>query len=135
MESHILVKRITFPQICKGCLPDVLHLLCIHRFAWSAIIVISSGFDFHESDFAEGAQTRKACTVGCIGCMKCQKVCKFEAVTVENNLATIDYDKCKNCGLCQKECPTGAILSFRKKKAPVKKPDATAAPAAESANA
>ena len=86
---------------------------------------------------AKGAQTRKACTAGCIGCMKCQKICKFEAVTVENNLATIDYDKCKNCGMCAKECPTGAILSFRKKKAPAKKPAAPKAdaPAAEAPKA
>lgn len=86
---------------------------------------------------AKGAQTRKACTAGCIGCMKCQKICKFEAVTVENNLATIDYDKCKNCGMCAKECPTGAILSFRKKKAPAKKPVApkTEAPAADAPKA
>lgn len=71
---------------------------------------------------AKGAQTRKSCSVGCIGCMKCQKACKFEAVTVENNLAKVDADKCKNCGLCAKECPTGAILNLRpKKKAPVKK--------------
>ena len=51
---------------------------------------------------------------------------------MENNLATIDYDKCKNCGMCAKECPTGAILSFRKKKAPAKKP---AAPKAEAPKA
>lgn len=75
----------------------------------------------------KGAVTRKACQNGCIGCMKCQKSCKFEAITIENNLARIDYDKCKNCGLCAKECPTGAIVNYRKKKAPAK----PAAPKAE----
>ena len=59
--------------------------------------------------------------------MKCQKVCKFEAITVENNLAKIDPEKCKNCGLCAKECPTGAIINMRVRK-PVAKP---AAPKAE----
>lgn len=77
---------------------------------------------------AKGAKTRKACSTGCIGCMKCQKTCKFEAITIENNLAKVDYEKCKNCGLCAKECPTGAILNLRKKKAPAVKP---AAPKAE----
>ena len=52
--------------------------------------------------------------------MKCQKTCKFEAITVENGLAKIDYEKCKNCGLCVKECPTGAIITLRKKKAAAK---------------
>lgn len=79
------------------------------------------------SSKAKGAATRKVCTNGCIGCMKCQKVCKFEAITVENNLAKIDPEKCKNCGLCAKECPTGAIINMRVRK-PVAKP---AAPKAE----
>ena len=52
--------------------------------------------------------------------MKCAKVCKFDAITVENNLAHIDPLKCKNCGLCAKECPTGAINNMRVKKAPAK---------------
>ena len=54
--------------------------------------------------------------------MKCQKACKFDAIYVENNLARVDFDKCKNCGLCEKECPTGAIINLRpKKKAAPKK--------------
>jgi Na+-translocating ferredoxin:NAD+ oxidoreductase RNF subunit RnfB len=62
----------------------------------------------------KGAVARKNCSNACIGCMKCTKVCKFEAITVEDNLARIDPAKCKSCGLCAIECPTGAINSFRK---------------------
>lgn len=65
------------------------------------------------SSTAKGAVARKQCTNACIGCMKCTKVCKFEAITVENNLARIDPAKCKNCGLCMKECPTGAIINMK----------------------
>ncbi|MBP5716661.1 MAG: RnfABCDGE type electron transport complex subunit B [Bacteroidales bacterium] len=57
----------------------------------------------------KGATARKACSSACIGCGKCQKVCKFEAITVENNVAFIDNEKCKACGMCVSECPTGAI--------------------------
>ncbi len=57
----------------------------------------------------KGAVARKACASACIGCGKCQKVCKFEAITVENNVAFIDNEKCKACGMCVSECPTGAI--------------------------
>ena len=57
----------------------------------------------------KGGVARKACKAACIGCSKCAKVCPFEAITVENNLAYIDYTKCKLCKKCVAECPTGAI--------------------------
>ena len=58
----------------------------------------------------KGPIAKKACAVACVGCGKCQKVCKFEAITVENNLSYIDYSKCKMCTKCVDECPTGAII-------------------------
>ena len=59
----------------------------------------------------KGAVAMKACKNACIGCGKCQKACKFEAITIENNVAWIDSDKCKACGMCVSECPKGAILA------------------------
>lgn len=59
----------------------------------------------------KGGVARKACTAACIGCGKCAKVCAQEAITVENNLAYIDFTKCKLCKKCVAECPTGAIHS------------------------
>lgn len=57
----------------------------------------------------KGAVARKACSVSCIGCGKCAKVCAFDAITIENNLAYIDPSKCKLCRKCVDECPTKAI--------------------------
>lgn len=57
----------------------------------------------------KGAPARKACLSACIGCGKCQKECNFDAITVENNLAYIDWQKCRLCRKCEAACPTGAI--------------------------
>ena len=78
----------------------------------------------------KGAAARKACKAACIGCSKCAKVCPFEAITVENNVAYIDYTKCKLCKKCVAECPTGAIHAVNFPVVKQKPETASAAPAA-----
>ena len=60
----------------------------------------------------KGALVRKACSTGCIGCMKCTKVCEYDAIHVDNALAEIDPEKCTGCGLCADNCPTECITIF-----------------------
>lgn len=57
----------------------------------------------------KGAQTRKACKVGCIGCMKCQKTCQHDAIHVKNFVAYVDQEKCTGCGDCVAGCPAHCI--------------------------
>ncbi|MDR2414835.1 MAG: RnfABCDGE type electron transport complex subunit B [Odoribacteraceae bacterium] len=56
-----------------------------------------------------GALSRAACGASCIGCGKCARDCSFGAIIVENNLAYIDFHKCRLCRKCVSSCPTGAI--------------------------
>jgi len=57
----------------------------------------------------KGPAAKKACSAACIGCGICQKICTHDAITVENNVAYIDFNKCKLCRECEALCPTGAI--------------------------
>ena len=57
----------------------------------------------------KGAAAMKACKAACIGCGKCEKECKFEAITISNNLSYIDFNKCRMCKKCVEACPTKAI--------------------------
>lgn len=84
----------------------------------------------------KGAVSMKACKASCIGCGKCQKVCKFDAIKVENNLCYIDPEKCKACGMCMNECPTKAIkATFEAPAKPAPKPAEQPAAEKPAANA
>ncbi len=58
-----------------------------------------------------GNITRKACSAGCIGCMKCSKVCPTEekAISVTDNNAIIDHELCIGCAKCAENCPVKCI--------------------------
>ena len=59
----------------------------------------------------KGKDVRVACKTGCIGCMICTTQCEAGAITVENNLARIDYEKCTGCGKCAQKCPQKIIVA------------------------
>jgi len=63
----------------------------------------------------KGAQVRKVCTAGCIGCGICAKNCSYQAIKIENNLAVVDTKICTeqcNEATCVLKCPTKAITEL-----------------------
>lgn len=90
-------------KACKKCIAVCPHHL-IELVPYDSIVKVAC------SSKDRGPVVKKACDTGCIGCKICEKNCKFDAIHVEDNLARIDYEKCKNCGLCAMKCPSKIIL-------------------------
>jgi dihydropyrimidine dehydrogenase (NAD+) subunit PreA len=45
----------------------------------------------------------------CTGCLWCEKICLYEAITVEDAVAEVNEDKCDGCGMCSQVCLSKAI--------------------------
>ena len=96
-------------DLCVGC------MACVKACPRNLIVPVEPGRKviIPCASQAKGAVTTRGCTVGCIGCGLCRKICPEEAITVENNLAVIDYSKCVGCGLCATVCPKKLIKASK----------------------
>lgn len=45
----------------------------------------------------------------CDACQWCEKICLYEAIIVEADVAEVDEDRCDGCGMCAAVCPSKAI--------------------------
>lgn len=59
----------------------------------------------------KGGSIRKECAVACSGCAKCSDECRYDAITIENNLADVDFEKCKLCLKCVDVCDVRVMMS------------------------
>lgn len=107
---HIVdgIARVDFDK-CVGCMS------CAAACPRNLIVPVEDGHDVVVicSSHAKGAVTVRGCTTGCVGCGVCIKICPQGAITMDKNLAKIDYSKCDGCGLCANACPKHMILDAK----------------------
>lgn len=103
-ENHIPVVN---PDRCTGCNKCVevcpRHIMELISLDNDKVFVLCRSQD-------KGKAVKANCTVGCIGCKICDKNCPYDAIIFENSIARINYEKCRDCGVCAAKCPTKSII-------------------------
>ncbi len=100
--------RIVDPVKCTGC--GACAKACPRNLI--KILPITKTVHILCSSHDKGVEAKKRCgnNTACISCQMCVKKCPVGAITMQDDLAVIDYDKCVSCGLCATVCPTKAII-------------------------
>jgi Na+-translocating ferredoxin:NAD+ oxidoreductase subunit B len=68
-------------------------------------------FDYHGIEDCTAAvlinDGNRACSYACLGLGTCVRVCKFDAIHIDepSKIAVVDVDKCTACGACVAVCP------------------------------
>lgn len=90
---------------CNGCgiCKDVCPQKLIKLFPKSQTVLIAcNSKDTDNERF-------KVCGASCINCGACEKVCRFDAISLKSGIARIDPNKCVSCGDCKRVCPQKCI--------------------------
>ncbi len=96
---------VVFEDKCTGC------GLCVAACPRDIITLVAEdqGVHIRCRSLLTGRFVRQVCSVGCIACQRCVKVCPTGAIYMEDNLARIVYEKCTNCRKCVEVCPVNTI--------------------------
>ena len=68
------------------------------------------GGEIKEDEPYYGALVASINSEKCINCGKCMQVCRFDAVRANGEKHEIDHMECEGCGACEIVCPEGAIV-------------------------
>lgn len=99
---------------CTGC------LTCTKACPKNIIVPVPYYADVNIacSSMDKGGSLRKVCDIGCLGCRICEKTCQYGAITINDNLAAIDFEKCTGCGDCAEKCPRKLIVDAKLDRGP-----------------
>ena len=99
--ARIIPARCTACGMCiKACPKDIIALVP----AKAETHVMCSNHD-------RGAAAKRACSVGCIGCKKCEKFFDEDPpIKVSDFLAYVDYERSAFDEAVINQCPTGALI-------------------------
>ena len=97
--AHVDTRKCIGSGLCAKTCPN--HVIELFPDVRRVVVACSN----HE----KGAAVRQKCSGGCIACGLCVRNCEQGAISLVNNLASIDYDKCVSCGVCESKCPVHAI--------------------------
>jgi electron transport complex protein RnfB len=98
--AHVDTRKCVGCGMCAKACPS--HLIAMIADVERAFVMCNS--------HSPGVLVNKNCDVGCIGCRLCAKECPADAIAIVDNLATIDYEKCVDCGHCADVCKRGCII-------------------------
>ena len=96
-------------ELCNGCgdcaAADVCPQGLIRMIPRKATNFIPCSSTEEEEDVV-----RKTCGYGCIACSECVRACPKGAVSIVDNHAVIDYEKCAGCEACTVKCRKKIIV-------------------------
>ncbi len=73
----------------------------------------------HPHAFEPSCFYAETTTAECTGCAICADMrCPVKAITMVEDVASVDQQECIGCGLCVSGCPVGALVLIERKKVP-----------------